>query len=70
MPSVITLDGLGRQRKIRLFGPVGDAWSDEEAAAAPSASGEFLGAFVGFGVMAFAVATAVIRGGRFAKRYV
>lgn len=84
MPSVMTLEGAGRRRfsltkstigpRMRnLFGhrTFGDAWSDDEAAAAAPVSPieEMTVSFVGWGILAFAVMTAAVRGKAAASRY-
>jgi len=64
MPSVMTLEGAGR-RRLNLFGfSRGDTWSDDDAANAPSASSieTMTVSFVSWGILAFAVATAALRG--------
>lgn len=85
MPSVMTLEGAGRRRfslikstigpRMRnLFGhrPFGDAWSDDEAAAAqqPRPIEEMTVSFVGWGILAFAVATAALRSKQALSKYV
>lgn len=84
MPSVMTLEGAGRRRfsltkstigpRMRnLFGhrQFGDAWSEDEAAAAPvSPVEEMTLSFVGWGILAFAVMTAAVRGKAALAKYI
>lgn len=83
MPSVMTLEGAGRRRwsltkttigpRMRnLFGhrQFGDAWSDDEAAAAPASPiEEMTVSFIGWGILAFAAMTAAVRGKRALAKY-
>lgn len=67
MPSVMTLEGAGRRRFRDLFGlgrTFGDAWSDDQAAAAPPPSPveAMTTSFVSWGILAFAIVTAAVRG--------
>jgi hypothetical protein len=53
-----------------MAGPVGDVWSDDTSADGGSAVADFTVAAVGWGVLAFAVGTAALRGYAAVKKLV
>ena len=79
MPTTITLDGVRTTALRRFFHnlaprprpSLGDAWSDDTAApGSNNAVADFTTAAFGWGVLAFAVGTAAIRGYRGAKHWI
>lgn len=69
----LTRSTIGPRGRTGLFGigHFGDAWSDDEAAAAAPASPieTMTVSFVGWGILAFAVVTAAVRGKHALSKY-